>query len=106
MALLMSPLARRTPTEEIERFCTGCLTPPFDQALDMIMGVDVRPACCLHDFEYITQSIPRSVADQYFYLNMQTLIKEANLPPAHENLALNTATVYYLFVRSLGWIVY
>lgn len=102
----MSDLARRTSPEEIERRCSGCLTPPFDKLLDRIMGVDVRPACCLHDFEYITQTIPRSVADHYFYLNLQTLIMEADLSPLHESLALNTATIYYLFVRAFGGVVY
>ena len=102
----MSDLARQTSPEEIEAVCTGCLVAPFDRLLDRIMGVDVRPACCLHDFEYITQSIPRSVADQYFYLNLQTLILNADLSPLHETLALNTATVYYLFVRTFGGVVY
>lgn len=106
MELLKSELARQTSPEEINRRCSGCLAPPFDQVLDYIMGVNVRPACCLHDFEYTTQSIPRSLADHFFYLNLKRLILDANLSYLHETLALKTALGYYVFVRGFGVFVW
>lgn len=102
MTLLQSDLAMNTPNAEIERRCSGCLTPPFDTVLDYIMGVHVRPACCLHDFEYVTQTISRSTADHYFLLNLRTLIDDSDLGWIHKQLAYKTALGYYLFVRAFG----
>lgn len=104
--LLQSQLAEVTPKREIEAVCNGCGFKPVHKILDWIMGINVRQACCLHDFEYFHRTLPRAVADYYFYVNLKNLIQKAKLNSWREVIALQTAYVYYFTVRSFGGFVW
>ena len=66
----------------------GCTCAP-----DKPFGIDIRAACCVHDWEYEQggSERDRAVADRRFYRNMRRL-----------GLGRFTAGVYYRRVRLLG----
>ena len=104
--LLKSDLTAKAPPEEIAKWCNGCGLLGKLGILNVIMGVDVKEACCLHDYEYHIKYISRELADWYFYQNMKFIIDASDLKPARKAIARQCAWVYFLTVRTFGAFAY
>ena len=85
---------------KIEEFCDGCGAFGTDVLLDWIVGIYVRPACCAHDFEYVTMTISKATADKYFYENLLYLIYRSNKNEFRKWVARRIAWVYYMAVKA------
>lgn len=68
---------------------------------DHLMGVDIREACAIHDYEYhfAKNDEDYSKADKAFHGNMLHLISQAGLGGLRKWLAQSTAYLYFAVVR-------
>ena len=93
----------RTATPEmIERATDGCGPSMKTKFLNMIMRIDVKPACIVHDFEYFYRTMPKSVADINFYRNLIFLIHRSDSSEWQKFIARQVAYIYYLAVHLFG----
>lgn len=90
--------------DEVEKSCNGCGVIGRHGLLDWIMGINVRPACCQHDYEYTNKTLRREVSDWYFYQNLLYLIDRSDKGDFRKFLARQIAWIYYHAVRKFGGI--
>lgn len=72
---------------------------------DTICGVDIHPACIIHDYDYVTGKTghDKEAADLRFWRNMNILI-DADIPKGTRGnaIASDMAQVYYNAVWAFG----
>jgi len=83
--------------------CNGCGS-GWNEALvpDSIYGLDISPACCVHDFMYAVASTTREQADDIFLSNLLDIIEAFDKWWYPTWLARHRAVTYYDAVRRSG----
>lgn len=105
MTDLLAPESwHRAHQKDREAACDGCGPKEwkFDLVPDNLLGVPVREACCIHDWEYTVggSERDRNVADRRFLHNLRALASAAGGPFKPIRWAL--AWVYYAAVARHG----
>ena len=94
-----------TPKGYDERVCDGCGTGWNEKIVpDTIYGLDIRPACCRHDYAYevgLTEN-DKSIADFEFLQNLLILIDNCDKWWYPKWLARRRAITYYDAVLRFG----
>lgn len=99
------------PAGYTERECDGCGTGWNEPIVpDTIYGLPVKPACCIHDWEYLQGRggvfSDFEAANTRFLNNLVALIDSVQVWWYPKWLARRRAKTYYLAVESFGWDVY
>lgn len=80
--LVRSPKFDTTPLDELVKICNGCGSSKatFDYISDSIAGLDISPACYIHDFDYDEggNEKKRKKDDKKFLKNINKLISKAS----------------------------
>ena len=97
------------PQGYTDRDCDGCGT-SWNEPLvpDTIYGLDVKPACCPHDFEFMRGGTYKDfeAANDRFLFNLLALIDSVQAWWYPKKLARIRARTYYKFVDNFGWDVF
>lgn len=101
-----SPDFMAAPAEVLFTICNGCgaAGAKIDLVPDSIYGLDVSPACYVHDWDYHhgKTKADKARADQRLLLNLLIIIEEHSQNSITRSLRSMRAVKYYCAVRDFG----
>lgn len=108
--LFASPSYREASSLAIAEICNGCGTKGFGGWIvpDTLWGLDIHPACEIHDWDYFMGETDedKRAADRILLNNMLRIIHAKTKNPILKALRIHRAQVYYHIVRLLGGLAF
>ena len=97
------------PAGYTDRDCDGCGTGWNEPIVpDTIYGLSVKPACCVHDWEFMQGGLYSDfeAANWRFFQNLLALINSVKAWWYPKALARRRALLYYEAVERFGWEIF